>query len=31
VLGWQYNQDYSERDEITGMPVLPSLGVKVVF
>jgi len=31
VIGWEYNEDYTEREAITGMPLVPSVGVKVVF
>ena len=26
--GWQFNYDYSERSKLTGLPILPILGVK---
>ncbi len=28
VEGWRYNYDYSEREELTGLPILPVLGAK---
>ena len=31
VLGWDYNQDYTEREASTGMPFVPSIGVRAVF
>ena len=31
VFGWDYNQDYTEREASTGMPFVPSIGVRVVF
>ena len=31
ISGYQYNDDYSEKEEITGLPILPSVGVKAEF
>jgi hypothetical protein len=31
VVGWNYNADFSERKPETGMPILPSLGVRLQF
>ncbi len=31
AVGYIYNQDYSERDIEEGMPLLPSIGVKIEF
>jgi hypothetical protein len=31
VLGWDYAQDYTEREASTGMPFVPSIGVRAVF
>ena len=31
VLGYQYNENYTKRSEITGIPILPSLGVRGEF
>jgi len=28
VINYQYNYDYSERTEITGIPILPSFGLR---
>lgn len=31
VEGFSYNFDFSERDEVTGLPVIPNLGVRIDF
>jgi hypothetical protein len=31
VLGYQYNYDYTEREEITELPVVPAIGVRGAF
>jgi hypothetical protein len=31
VTGWSYNEDYTERTAETGMPFLPSIGVRAQF
>jgi hypothetical protein len=31
VLGYQYNYDYTEREEITELPVVPAIGVRGTF
>jgi hypothetical protein len=31
VLGYQYNYDYTEREEITELPIVPAIGVRGTF
>ena len=31
IQGWQYNENYTTRTAITGIPILPSLGVRGEF
>lgn len=31
VVGWSYSSDYTERKADTGMPILPSVGVRLQF
>ena len=31
VGGYQYNADYTEKEEIAGLPILPSVGIKAEF
>lgn len=31
VLGYQYNFDYSERGEITDLPIVPAIGIRAEF
>jgi hypothetical protein len=31
VAGYTYNEDYSQRERVTQLPFLPSIGVRVTF
>ncbi len=31
AVGYQYNTNYTERKQITGIPILPSLGLRGEF